>query len=189
MGSAGRNKRILLWAAGFIAFTVLTGKKVVKNLSAKKKFKDALAPIAQEVKALFNIHPDITILQAAHESNFGQSGLTVQANNLFGFTGEGWQKAGKPVILLDTKEYVNGKWTAVKRPFRSYPSWRDSVLDWANLIARTARYSKAYVEAQKGNVPEFAKAIAAAGYATDPKYADKLVALAPKVKEIGEAAA
>ena len=56
--------------------------------------------------------------------------------------------------------------------FRAYGSWAESVADHSDLLSRNARY-KAVIGEQ--DYKAACRAIAAAGYATDPKYADKLV--------------
>lgn len=146
------------------------------DIMAQKNFIEKMWPIADDEFKRSNIFPHVTITQSAHESDWGLSFLTVKANNLFGFTGELWEKQGKPVLTLPTREFVNGKWITVNRPFRAYESWAASVRDWASLMQRS-RYVDAVAFAKTGDVPNFAKAVAAAGYATDPTYASKLAQL------------
>jgi flagellum-specific peptidoglycan hydrolase FlgJ len=181
-----KNKieNIAAWAVLFLIISALTVKKVVQLLDSKQIFKKNMTPIALDEQQRSGIHPDITLTQAAHESAWGQSGLTQKANNLFGFTGESWAAAGKPVITLPTKEFVNGSWVTVNRPFRSYGSWAESVRDWANLISTSPRYKTAYLLAKSGNVPAFAQAVASAGYATDPNYSSALQSVYQTVKNI-----
>ena len=60
-------------------------------------------------------------------------------------------------------------------PFRAYKSLADSVADEGRLFATEPRYRTAL---QVINDPdEFARRIAAAGYSTDPDYAQKLIDL------------
>ncbi len=146
------------------------------DIMTKKSFIEKMWPIADDEFNRSGIFPHMTVVQSAHESAWGTSGLTVKANNLFGFTGESWEKEGKPVIVLPTKEFVEAQWTVVNRPFRSYDSWAGSVRDWANLMQRP-RYKDALEYMKSGNIVGFCKAVAAAGYATDPDYADKLIEL------------
>ena len=140
-------------------------------------------PIAQDEEKRSGIKPLITITQAAHESAWGTSGLTQKANNLFGFTGESWESAGKPVIKLPTDEYIGGVRKTVLRPFRAYGSWAESVRDWANLM-QFPRYIDALAAARAGLVVAFAQRVAAAGYATDPHYADALINVAQAVAKV-----
>ncbi len=143
------------------------------------KIKDFIAkilPDAQAIERETGIPWHFAMTQAAHESGYGQSRLTKEANNLFGITGDSWKTQGKPVYEIVTTEYDKDKQPySVVRPFRYYASWEDSLRDWASLVVR--RYPKALEAAKAKDFPAFAKALQEGGYATDPKYASKLDAL------------
>lgn len=175
---------VTTWIVLFLVGSALLAKKAVEILDTHGDFKQKMMPIALDEQRRSGIDPNVTITQAAHESNWGRSGLTVKANNLFGFTGESWEKAGKPVLKLPTTEYIKGVKTTVNRPFRSYSSWAESVRDWGTLISGKNIYRTAYAFAKQGNVPEFADAVAKAGYATDPAYASSLQSVYQVVKSI-----
>lgn len=184
-----RYGNIILWAVAIVSGVVILGRETMVYIGNQKKvaeFKKAMMDIAHENEIKTGIKPEITILQSGHESNWGQSELTVKANNLFGFTGESWEKAGKPVLRLPTKEYINKQWVTVTRPFRAYASWRDSIADWANLLTHS-NYKDALVAAQKGDVAAFAAAVQKGGYATDPAYATQLVKLYNSTKDVAAA--
>ena len=71
----------------------------------QKEFKDKILPIAVSIHTITKIVPIITMTQAAHESNWGSSGLTDKANNLFGYTADdSWILAKKDT--LDRKSVV-----------------------------------------------------------------------------------
>lgn len=221
--------KILYWVVGIMgvgilfkkASTTQTGQDVTSsagNLVAstvgellgttQKNFVDKMQPITAQIQALYGIDPLITITQAALESGWGTSGLTVKANNLYGFTGDSWAKEGKAVINLPTHEYSSyapdqiqffntpgdiisktanangGTDLMVNRPFRSYPTWYDSVSDWAQLISEASRYAQAYADAKNGDLQSFAADVAAAGYATEPDYAAQLVSVGTKIQGI-----
>lgn len=141
-----------------------------------KAFVDKIRPAALAVESETGIPWRFAMVQAAHESRHGQSKLALEANNLFGITGDTWYTQGKPVYWIETMEY--GKDNVpfrIRRPFRAYASWQASLEDWAGLIER--RYPDALAAAKAGNFEGFAVALQAEGYATDPKYAAQLVAL------------
>lgn len=206
-----KGERIILWTAAGVLFTVLTTKKIVSmiDLPKKQRFKIELMPTALVIKQRYGIDPLITLTQAAQESNWGQSELTVKANNLYGFTATNdWLTAGKPIFLIQTKEYSQkppekirywnrlgdvkkkkpdgkgGSILMVEVDFRRYTSWQESVVDWALKISTLPRYKQAYESAKKGDVFGFAKSVSSAGYATDPSYSDKIVQTASMVKRI-----
>jgi peptidoglycan hydrolase FlgJ len=135
-----------------------------------------IRPAALAVEASYGIPWDFAMVQAAHESRWGLSKLTVEANNLFGITGDSWSAAGKPVYWIETLEFGKDRQPfKVRRPFRKYPTWAASLEDWADLIER--RYPSAHLAARAQDFELFANALQSGGYATDPKYAKKLVSV------------
>lgn len=184
---------------------------IVGTLSGSKykNFIDAMTPIAAQIKQIYGIDPLITIMQSAEESNWGLSGLTDKANNLFGYTAnKAWMDKGAATLVMPSSEYspksanqiqywnfpgdIISKTPALQEGtnlkvniyFRKYPTWYDSVSDWANLITGASRYSGAYAAAQQGDVIAYADAVQAAGYATDPNYSANLIATASKISSI-----
>lgn len=112
--------------------------------------------------------------QAALESGWGQREIKDESGrtsyNLFGMkAGDSWK--GKVVNVMTT-EYEDGVAKKVMQPFRAYNSYEESFADYARLIGGNPRY-----EAVAGASDEIdaARRIQAAGYATDPRYADKLI--------------
>lgn len=144
-------------------------------------FEKIRAP-ALEVEARTGIPWRFAATQAAHESGWGLSKLTIEANNLFGITGDTWRLQGKPIYTIVTRESAkDGTPFVLNRPFRKYDSWQASLSDWADLITR--RYPKAFEAAHAGDFAGFAKGLEEGGYATDRDktgelvYAKKLIAL------------
>ncbi|MDF1494068.1 glycoside hydrolase family 73 protein [Caproiciproducens sp. CPB-2] len=115
----------------------------------------------------------LTIAQAILESGWGQSGLTVKANALFGIkAGSTWK--GK-VYSAQTQECYDGvSNTTITALFRAYDSWEESVSDHSALLTGLSRY-KAVVGER--DYKKACVAIRTAGYATDPTYSDKLINL------------
>ena len=114
----------------------------------------------------------LTISQAALESGWGASKLTVKANNLFGIKGSG--PAGS--ITMQTTEYVNGRPIKVAAAFRAYNNWGESITDHSALIVNGVSWNRSLYRKAVGVGGEIAdREIAAAGYATDPNYAAKLI--------------
>ena len=139
-----------------------------------KDFLAAIKPYAQAIEAKYGIPWLMVATQAAHESRDGNSTLTREANNLFGVTGESWQRTGKPVYVIETKEFSAGDTQAhlVTRPFRKYASWAESLQDWVGLVMRV--YPHAYTAATQHDPQGFFDGLKAGGYATDPQYAELL---------------
>jgi len=126
---------------------------------------------AQECEIKKGIPAAFTIGQAALESAWGESGLTKKACNLFGIkASKGWQG---PTVTMMTTEHINGQDIRVPATWRSYDSWADCLLDHAEFFHVNPRYAKALQFPHDGI--RFAIEVAAAGYATDPLYAEKII--------------
>lgn len=116
----------------------------------------------------------LTVAQAILESAWGKSELATGGNALFGIKAtKSWK--GK-VYCKDTKECYDGvNLVDVKNAaFRAYDSWEESVEDHSAFLKANKRYKEVIGETDYKKVCE---AIKAAGYATDPDYAEKLVKL------------
>lgn len=112
--------------------------------------------------------------QAALESGWGKREIKsadgTPSHNLFGIkASRDWKGATTSVT---TTEYVNGVAHKVVEKFRAYESYAEGFKDYANLMAKNPRYAKAVGEQR--DAAAFARNIQAAGYATDPLYAQKL---------------
>lgn len=138
----------------------------------REQFIKKVGPIAQEEAKTSKILPSLTIAQAILESGNGNSQLTIQGNALFGIkVNASWR--GK-VWTGSTVEYYDGNRTSIIAGFRAYNSWKESIVDHSLLLTKLSRYravvgERDYVKA--------CRAIQAAGYATDPQYANKLIHL------------
>lgn len=130
-----------------------------------------LIPYAQEMQRKTGIPASVALAQAALESGFGKSLLAKEGKNLFGIkAGRSWK--GKK-LTLPTIEYFQGKPVRVMAKWRKYDSYLDAFLDLARVY-----YNGLYDDAlpYRRNPREFIRR-AGKVYATDPQYADKVIAL------------
>lgn len=133
-----------------------------------------IAPSAVEEMRRTRIPASLTIAQAILESNWGESKLTQQANNLFGMKGRG--PAGS--VTMPTREYISGQWMTVQAAFRAYNTWEESIPDHSTLILNGTRDKPTRYHGVLGE--DFRTAcyeIWRGGYATDPEYPEKLIGL------------
>ncbi len=137
-------------------------------------FVSRVAGAAKAAAADSGVPARLILGQAALESGWGRreilhpDGRT--SHNLFGIkAGASWK--GKVVHVMTT-EYVDGVPRKLSQPFRAYDSYEASFRDYARLIGGSPRYEAV---ARAGNEVEAARRIQDAGYATDPRYADKLI--------------
>jgi flagellar protein FlgJ len=138
-------------------------------------FVQRVLPHAQEASASTGIPAQFMMGQAALETGWGQAEIRgadgQNSHNLFGIkAGSSWR--GRTVDIVTT-EYVNGKPQKQVDSFRAYDSYADSFRDYANLLRSNPRYQN--VIAQGQDAAGFAQGLQQAGYATDPKYAQKLM--------------
>lgn len=112
--------------------------------------------------------------QAALESGWGRLEIRhpdgSSAHNLFGIkAGSGWKGA---TVEVATTEYVDGKPRRSVEKFRAYASYEEAFGDWASLMSGNARYAPVLRAA--GSASGYANSMQRAGYATDPRYGEKL---------------
>lgn len=163
-----------------------TGREICQNQETisqseqvKLNFIRKVAPIAQSEQRRNHVLASITIAQAALESDWGQSELSQKYNNLFGVKGTGTNSA-----LMTTKEYVNGQWIIVKASFAVYRSWTASIDAHTKLLVNGLEGDQGHYQqvVNASNYETAAEALQANGYATDPNYAQKLIAIIQKYK-------
>ena len=134
-------------------------------------FVAAILPAVQSAAEKLGVTPKAIIAQAALETGWGSH---VAGDNLFGIKGAGsWQG---PSVSSLTHEFIHGVNRVETAAFRAYNSVGASVQNYAHLLLSSPRYQAAL--GQGNNVAAFAEALQQGGYATDPQYASKLVAVA-----------
>jgi flagellum-specific peptidoglycan hydrolase FlgJ len=184
----------LLAGAGLISAIIIKNKANTStedhtvDINDKLAFLRAMKPVAEAIYQDFGIKSTITISQSALESAWGTSGLTRDANNLFGIKASAsWIAGGGLVWTGKTLEYLdpeNPQQAAqVSASFRAYEDYLSSARDWARLISTSSRYVKLLSYAKSGDVAAFGNEIHNSGYATDPNYGTSLVALAKFVNQ------
>jgi len=138
-------------------------------------FISTIAPAAQQMQANYGVHASISIAQAILESDWGESELSAVYNNLYGMKGD---NPGN-TVLLSTSEYYNGEWITIQAKFRVYDSWAESIQDHALLFVNGTTWNPNQYAAvlQASTYQEAAQALQDCGYATDPDYAEKLIAV------------
>lgn len=131
-----------------------------------------LTTAAVESQRKSGVPASITIAQAALESGWGESALAKTGNNLFGIKADSLWRG--QTLTMNTKEFIKGQWVVVPALWRKYHSWQASIDDHAAFFKRNPRYKACFACT---GAEAFARAMAQAGYATDPAYADKVIGL------------
>jgi flagellar protein FlgJ len=125
---------------------------------------------ARAASAVSGFPAGITVAQAALESAYGQSELARDAHNYFGIKAHGEHES----IALPTTEIVSGAAEHITARFARYRSMAECFADRDALLARAHCYAEA--RAAAGDPEAFARALARS-WATDPEYAEKLLAV------------
>jgi flagellum-specific peptidoglycan hydrolase FlgJ len=129
----------------------------------------AISPAAKTSALITKIPASFTIAQAALESAWGAH---CPGFNLFGIKADpSWHG---PVTSQVTHEVVKGQTIEITANFRAYPDWLGSINDHAQFLLTNPRYQPAFAYTTGAL---FAQAVAAAGYATDPLYAQKITSI------------
>ncbi|HET6554907.1 MAG TPA: flagellar assembly peptidoglycan hydrolase FlgJ [Dyella sp.] len=155
------------------------GTQVLKWLPQDAQaFVQQLAPYAQKAAEKLGVSVRAVLAQAALETQWGKhmpshsNGDT--SNNLFGMKAGGSWDGEK--VSVPTLEFEGGAAVHRRAQFRSYSNPGQSFDDYAQLIADNPRYAKALNHGE--DVVGFAHGLVSGGYATDPSYAQKIIAIA-----------
>ena len=117
----------------------------------------------------YGIPASITMAQGILESNSGNSQLSRSSNNHFGIKcKKNW--TGEKVYHDDDEK---------GECFRKYPSVEESYLDHAEFLDSSPRYDSLF-SYPSNDYRSWARGLKAAGYATAPDYAERLVAIIEK---------
>jgi flagellar protein FlgJ len=133
-----------------------------------------LWPHAERAGRELGVDPRAIVAQAALETGWGSRQIRDEsgrsANNLFGIKAdERWQ--GRRVGVT-TLEYEAGLPAPVRAQFRAYDSLAEGVADYVRFLKDNPRYRTALAAGRDAGT--YAGELQAAGYATDPRYADKI---------------
>src|SRR5487761_1928711 len=145
------------------------------NEKTQQDFVSQMLPHAVQASQSSGLPPQLILGQAALESGWGKREIRnadgSNSHNLFGIkAGSGWNGKVSHVV---TTEYQNGVAHKQVDQFRSYSSYAEAFQDYAQMLSSNPRY--ATVLQQSGDAAGMAQALQKSGYATDPKYAEKLV--------------
>lgn len=153
-----------------------TDESEIRALPANASYSETLAAyidtyseIAKEEMLQYGIPASITLAQGILESGAGRGELTKKANNHFGIKCHtGWN--GERVYHDDDEK---------GECFRKYKDPKYSFRDHSLFLTERTRYQDLF-KLRKDDFTGWAKGLKKAGYATDPKYPAKLIAIIEK---------
>lgn len=146
-------------------------------IQSAEEFIRRLHPLAVQAGHELGVEPKVILAQAALESGWGRSTIKNSKGdnsfNLFNIKADkAWQGKQAQVATL---EFDQGIPKRINAGFRSYESFQESFKDYVNFIKSNPRYGDALKKA--GNAEQYMAELQRAGYATDPKYADKVMSI------------
>jgi len=158
------TKRICLFLFACLFFISHVSAQMRWN-SVYQEYIDQYKDLAIEEMLRYNIPASITLAQGIFESGAGRSELSVKGNNHFGIKCHGW--TGRSVYHDDD---------ARNECFRAYDNVLQSYEDHSKFLRYNVRYNSLFT-LQRTDYRGWAQGLKACGYATNPRYADKLIEL------------
>jgi flagellum-specific peptidoglycan hydrolase FlgJ len=149
-------------------------------------FLERFVPASLGLQERTGLPASVVLAQAILESDWGRSELARRHHNYFGIKAPRrasvWthdRPSPSAVARYPTTEFRHGRPRREKAGFAHYESIEECLQDYAGILSRR-RYAAA--RAVTGNPPAFARALQRCGYATDPRYAHKLLILARRYR-------
>ena len=148
-----------------------------RPIRTAEDFVRKLQPFAEQAARELGVEPKVLLAQAALETGWGRSVIKnsdgSNSFNLFNIkAGKSWQGNQARVSTLEFEQGVAKK---VNAGFRTYNSFKESFQDYVKFIKTNPRYGDALKQA--GNAENYLRELQQAGYATDPKYVDKIMSI------------
>jgi len=143
----------------------------------KQVFMSQLRSHAEQAANELGVDANVLLAQAALETGWGQSVIKnpqgESSFNLFNIKADSSWRGNQTHV--STLEYDGGVARKQMAGFRSYASYKDSFDDYVDFIKSNPRYSEAVKNA--GNAAQYVRELQKAGYATDPRYAEKIMSI------------
>lgn len=129
---------------------------------------------AEKAAQALGIPTETLVSQAALETGWGKYVMGHAdgrpSNNLFGIKAD--QRWEGDRVSVQTTEYRDGVVQKERANFRAYDSLEQGFADYVDFLKGSSRYSDALKS--QGSARDFLVNLQAAGYATDPAYANKI---------------
>ncbi len=153
---------------------------LIPPFATPEAFIAAALPGARQSRETYRVPVSLTLAQGVLETGGGK--IAALANNYFGLKAQAtatpgvyrWEANAVGCVLKKTRESERGRLVLTVGAFRAYPSLDQSILDHGARLATNPVYRPAF--AHTDNPRRFLREVARR-YATDPRYASKLIAI------------
>ncbi|MEL0660151.1 flagellar assembly peptidoglycan hydrolase FlgJ [Psychromonas arctica] len=148
------------------------GQKI--DFSSPSSFIQTLLPYAKKAAKALGVSPEVLVAQSALETGWGKKILQTPGQessfNLFNIKSHGgWEGES---VNKSSLEVEDGVGVQRRSNFRVYQGLQESFKDYTDFISNNKRYEQALQQAD--NAERYVEELQQAGYATDPKYAEKI---------------
>ncbi|MDN3609363.1 flagellar assembly peptidoglycan hydrolase FlgJ [Vibrio ostreicida] len=153
------------------------------RFDSPQSFVSSMKPYAEKAARALGIDSSLLLAQAALETGWGQkvvNNARGSSNNLFNIKADPSWSGDK--VATQTLEYHQGIPVKEKASFRSYQNYEESFNDYVRFLNENPRYTTAL--GHGGSDEAFIRGIHQAGYATDPRYADKVLNVKEKIDQM-----
>ncbi len=159
-----KRRAIVTIIATFLLSIVLSAQTYRWNATFQT-YIDQYRDLAIQEMLKYNIPASITLAQGLLESGAGKSELVIKGNNHFGIKCHGW--TGRTVYHDDD---------LTQECFRAYDNALQSFEDHSKFLVNGSRYRSLF-SLKRTDYKGWARGLKAAGYATNPAYADRLISI------------
>ena len=145
---------------------------------SREEFVREIWPLAGRAGEKLGVNPRAIVAQAALETGWGsrliRDDAGVSGNNLFGIKAD--SRWSGPRVTVTTLEYEGGLPKTQRAQFRAYPDLASGFEDYVRFLQGNPRYGDALRAGASADT--YAAGLQSAGYATDPRYAEKIRSIA-----------
>lgn len=157
------------------AVEAASNTKIETGVATAQAFLKQLIPHATDLARENDLYASVMMAQAVLESGWGQSHLARPPyHNLFGIKGN---YRGQTVVMPTLEDNGKGNYYPINDGFRAYPSYRESLEDYTNLLRKGLSFNaNFYSGAWRSQTSSYrdATAFLTGRYATDTSYGTKL---------------
>ena len=165
--------------------TSQTANEQAASFSSPDEFVEKVWDYAKSAAKKLGLNPAVMVAQAALETGWGQHIINKKeggsSHNLFNIKADSrWQGDS---AKKSTLEFEQGLPVRKQADFRAYDSIADSFDDYVSFLKGNPRYEQALQKADDSHA--YLDELQAAGYATDPNYADKIKSVLQRIDVSG----
>ncbi|MEW8324524.1 MAG: flagellar assembly peptidoglycan hydrolase FlgJ [Candidatus Thiodiazotropha taylori] len=150
-------------------------QQATAKIESPESFVSTLWASAEAAATELGLPTEALLAQAALETGWGSHMISAangnNSHNLFGIKAD--QRWDGERVRNETLEYQDDVAVRRREYFRSYDSFDSSFQDYVAFLKQNPRYSEALNSTQ--DTAAYFQALQDAGYATDPKYAEKIL--------------